>query len=398
MKRAIVSGLVSASFVCGAYAAPGQGIHKGPLTVSPYADVSGTYDSNVNKAPANEKEDVFFDSALGLRAGYTTYLFDLNALGFISHRNYADATDKDFGAGGEMLRAKYGNRDQIVLEADQTFRRIEDNDRYANEAAVGGVSPDSVLDVTSRSQRDVNQVGISAGKNITDKLELDAGYRFDDVNYDETSLFDLRNHVGQLETAYRLTDKTAGLLTVKGGLQENLSLDNEAEYYAARLGLKTKGTDKVTFKGGAGAQYYDQANGDSETLFNFDLVSAWAASDKIVFQAGGRNGAQMSSLYADNGTDYQIYWLGGTYRITPAISTTLSGAYRVDDYMNPVTDNGLTYARSDAGFGGRLRADYQSPAKFLKIYTEASYENMDSNVQNQDYTDTRIAMGAVLSY
>ena len=395
-RRVLAAGLISATVIYTANAAPGQGIHTGAWTFSPFAAVSETYDSNINQTPSDQQDDFFLDSTLGLRAGYTTYLLDFNGLGFLSGRNYADATDKNFGAGGEALRAKYGNRDQVEIEADQTFRRIEDIDQYGNEAAVGGVSPDSVLDVSARSRRDMNQAGVSAGRNLSDKLELDAGYRFDDINWDQSSLFDLRNHIGQLETAYRLTDKTAGLLTVKGAIQENVSLDNEAEYYAARLGLKTKGTDKVTFKGGAGVQYYDQAVGDSDTMFNFDLVSAWAASDKIVIQAGGRNGSQMSSLYANNGTDYQVYWIGGSYQLTPAISTSLNGAYRIDDYMNPVTDQNRTVDRKDKGFSGRVRADYQAPATFLKLYTEATYEDVNSNVA--DYSDTRIALGAVVSY
>lgn len=395
-KHVLAAGLMSVTLVCAANAGPGQGIHNGPWTISPYADVSGTYDSNIDKSRVDEKADVFSDSTVGLRAGYSSFMLEFDGLGFLSQRNYADNTDKDFGAGGDLLRAKYGNRDQVEVEADQTFRRVEDIDRYANEAAVGGVSPDSVLDVSARSRRDVNQAGISAGRNMTDKLELDVGYRFDDINYDQASLYDVRNHVGQVETAHQLTDKTAGLLTVKGAIQENVSLDNQAEYYAARLGMKTKGTDKLTFKGGAGLQYYDQADGNGEAAFNFDLITSWAVTEKVAFQAGGRNGSQMSSLYADNGTDYQIYWIGSTYRVTPAISTTLSGAYRVDDYMNPVTDNNQSVNRSDKGLAGRLRADYQAPAKFLKIYTEASYEDMNSNIE--DYSDTRIALGAILAY
>lgn len=395
-KKVIVAGLISAGMICGAFAAPGQGIHAGPWAFNPYVDVAGTYDSNIDQARTGARDDIFIDSTLGLRVGYSTYLLEFNGLGFLSQRVYSDATDKDFEAGGELLRIKYGNRDLVEVEADQTFRRVEDVDRYVNEAAVGGVSPDSVLDVTARSRRDVSQAGLSAGKNVTDKLELDVGYRVDDINYDQAGLFDLRNHVGQIETAHQLTDKSAGFVTVKGALQENLSLDDQAEYYAVRLGLKTKGTDKVTFKGGAGVQYYDQANGEGSAGFNFDLTTSWAATEKIVLMAGGRNGSQMSSLYADNGADYQIFWLGGTYRITPAISTTLSGAYRVDDYMEPVVDNNRTIDRQDKGAAGRLRVDYQAPAKFMKVYAEASYEDMSSNVE--DYDDTRMALGVILMY
>lgn len=397
MKRWIlVVGFVSVILACSAEAVPGQGIHYGPWTFIPYSDMYGAYDSNVARTSADQNSDEFIDATIGLRAGYSSYLLEFSGLGFLSRRTYLGDSDSDFSCGGELLRLKYGNRDQVEVEVDQTFRRVTDADRCGNEAAVGGVSPDSVLDVSSRSERDINQIGISAGRNITEKLELDAGYRFDVVHYTEASLSGLQNHIGQIEVAYKVTEKTAGLITVKGAVQQDVSLDSDAKYFVARLGLKTEGTDKVSFKGGAGAQRYTPAEGGEATTFNFDIAASWVATERILVDAGGRNGSQMSSLYADNGTDYQVYWVAGTYRISSFLTTTLSGAYRIDDYMNPVTSGGALIDRSDKGFAGRIRADYQAPAKFLKIYSEATFEDMSSNVSG--YNDVRVAIGAVLSY
>ena len=396
MRTVFTTGFVFITFALAVSAEPGQGIHYGSWTISPYVDMSATYDSNVNQSRSDVKGDVFGDATLGLRVGYSSYQLEFNGLGFLSGRKYADVTENDFTAGGDLLRLKYGNRDQIAIEVDQTYRHITDIDRYGSEAAVAGVSPDSVLDVSARSQRDIMQAGISAGRNLTDKLELDAGYRFDDVNYDQSALADLRNHIGQIEAAYKITDKSAGLLTVKGAVQENRRTDDSANYYAARLGMRTRSTDKLTFKGSAGVQHYSPPSGDSETGFNFDLVGSWVATERIGVEAGGRNGSQMSSLYANNGSDYQIFWLGATYRINPSVSTTLSGAYRIDDYMNPVESAGGMVDRKDKGFAARVRADYQAPAKFLKVYGEASYEDASSNIEG--YSDTRVAIGAILSY
>jgi hypothetical protein len=68
----------------------------------------------------------------------------------------------------------------------------------------------------------------------------------------------------------------------------------------------------------------------------------------------------------------------------------------VDDYMNRVTSGGVVVDRKDRGVAGRLRAEYQAPAKFIKVYSEATYEEVASNVA--DYNDVRFALGAVLSY
>jgi len=396
MKRLLSAGLIASSLIYSASADPGQGIHAGSWTISPYVDESGTYDSNVYNTRSNVKNDVFADSTIGLRAGYSSYMLEMSGLGFLSQRNYADATDLNFTSVGELLRAKYSNRDQVEVEASQTFRRLNGIDRYGSEFAVGSVSPDTVLDISGNTPRDINQVELSAGKDVTDKLELDAAYRFDDINYDQVSLYDLRDHVGQIEAAHQLTDKTAGFLTINGAIQENLSLDNQAESYATRLGLKTKGTDKITFKGGAGLQYYDQVNGDGRTTLSFDLTSYWAVTDKIGLSLGGRNGSQMSSLYVDNSVDYQDYWFGGSYKVTPAFKTTLSVGYRVDDYIDPITYNNHLINRRDKGLGGSLRADYQAPAKFLKLYAEVLQNSVNSNVSG--YDDTRLTLGAILSY
>jgi len=208
--------------VAGATGEPGNGIHLGPWSLSPFADLGGFYDSNVRQADRNAQDDVFFDTTVGLRAGYTAFNLDGSAMGFVSSRSYSDATDKDFDAAGEMLKMKYGTREQAVLELSQSFRRAEDIDVYGAEAAVGGVSPDSVMDAVTRSRRDVSQAGVSVGRSLTDKTDVDAGYRFDAVDYDTGTLMDLSSHIAQIEASHRLTDKTAGFVMLKGGLQDEV--------------------------------------------------------------------------------------------------------------------------------------------------------------------------------
>lgn len=397
MKRVMISALMGVALISAASAEPGNGIHAGPWMFSPYANLKETYDSNVDKTPVAKKDDFFLDSEAGLKLGYSAYMVDFSGLGFLGNRNYSDLTDKDFSSGGEILKFKQGTHDTFVIEANQTFRRVEDIDVHGSEAAVLGVSPDSVLDSSATSRRDINNVGLSVGRGLTDKMVLDVGYRFDDINYEDPSLFDILSHIGQAEGAYRMTDKTDSLVTLQAGLQDNGEISDPASYYIGRVGMKTRGTDKVTFKGGVGVQLYERPSSDDVTSFNYDLSASWIATDKITFQAGGRNGTVLSSLYTDNGSAYNTVWAGASYKIIPTIVLSGNASYRQDDYLDQVTVPGGTKDRTDKGAGIGGRVDYLTPAKFLKLFTEVQYSNVKSTI-SPTYDETRIALGMKLQY
>ena len=372
--------------------APGSGV-----MVSPFVGGSVTHDSNVDSASANEQSDTYLDGTLGVRGGYTGYALDVSGLGFLTRRSYNDYSAGDFTAFGDVLKVKNGIRDQLVVEVDQSFRRVEDDDHYGSEAAVGGISPDSALDASSLSKRDINHAGVSVGRNLTDKTELDLGYRFDSLNYDDARYYDLISHYVQAEPAYRMTDKTAGTLTLKYGWQKNDSLDQTADYSAARIGLKTLGTDKLTFKAGGGVQNFEYgADNSKKTSFNFDGTAFWAATEKVLFQAGGRNGMQLSSFYDDNGSEFSIIWGGVAWRMVSSVTVSAAVSYREDDYLVPVQAGGELVDRLDKGVGTRMRVEYHTPAEGMKLYAEVLQEKVDSNVA--DYDRTRAGVGVMLAY
>ena len=397
MKRIVITAVMGIAMISAASAEPGNGIHAGPWVFSPYANLRETYDSNVDKTPLNKRDDFFLDSEAGLKMGYSAYAIDFSGLGYLGNRNYSDLTDKNFSQGGEILKFKQGTHDTFVIEADQTFRRVEDIDLHGSEAAVLGVSPDSVLDSSATSRRDINNVGVSVGRDLTDKMTLDVGYRFDDVNYADPTIFDIQNHIGQGEGSFRLTDKTDSFFTLLGGIQDNGVISDPANYYVSRLGLKTRGTDKVIFKGGMGAQLYERPGREDLTTFSYDLSASWIATDKIAFQAGGRNGTVLSSLYADNGSDYNTVWAGASYRLIPTIVLSGNASYRQDDYLDPVKVPGGTKDRTDKGAGLGARVDYMTPAKFMKLYAETQYQNVESTL-SPTYDETRVMVGVNLQY
>lgn len=397
IKRMFVFAMMGGVLISAARAAPVIGIHAGPWTLSPYATLEETSDSNVEKSPVNKQDDFFLDSEAGLRFGYSAYAVDFSGLGYLGSRNYSDLTDKDFSIGGEILKFKQGTHDTVVVEADQTFRRVEDIDTHGSESAVLGVSPDSVLDSSSTSRRDINNFGVSVGRNLSDKMTLDVGYRFDDINYEDPAIFDIQNHIGQAEGSFRLTEKTDSFATLLGGQQDNGVISDPANYYIGRVGLKTRGTDKVVFKGGLGVQLYERPSADDITSFNYDISASWIATDKVAFQVGGRSGTVLSSLYAENGSAYNIVWAGASYKFIPTIVLSANASYRQDDYLDPVAVEEGTKDRTDKGAGLGARVDYLTPAKFMKLYAETQYQNVESTI-SPAYDETRISLGLKLQY
>jgi hypothetical protein len=372
-----------------------KGIRVGAFTLSPFAGVAGTYDSNVGRASSGEEDDVFLEGDVGLKLGYQARDLAIDGIGFGQQRLYADQGGLDFGAGGEALRLRYGAPERITLELMESWRRVEDQDTYASATSVGGISADAFLDANVRSRRDILEGGLGLGARTTDKTDIGAGYRYNQTDYASTNLFDLTSHNAQLDAFYKVRDKSALVATVLGGLQESDGVDGEAEYAALRLGLQTRQTDRLVFKIGAGDQHYERPEGgDSKDSFHFDGVAAWTATDKTQVQLEGRNGIQLSSVSMGNVVDFTAFRLGIAYRVNPVLALTANGTYRLDDYWDPVPEGDQLVDRRDNGATVAFRADYLIPSKYLRLFAETSYETVDSTVR--DYDVARATLGLAI--
>jgi hypothetical protein len=81
----------------------------------------------------------------------------------------------------------------------------------------------------------------------------------------------------------------------------------------------------------------------------------------------------------------------------PTILLSANASYRQDDYLDPVAVSGGSKDRTDKGSGVGARVDYMTPAKFLKLYAETQYQNVESTV-SPTYDETRIMLGMKLQY
>jgi hypothetical protein len=377
---------------------PGDGLTMGSCVLHPYVDLSVTHDSNPARVSTDPESDQFADSYAGMRLGYSAFMLDIDGQGFVGARNYRDLSEDDFSVWGEMLGLRYGQRDNLLIELSQSFRLVEDYDRFLAEGTAGGVSPDSILDASARDRREVDEAGLSVGSKLTDKLDLNTGYRFAQVNYLTSGLYDTESHIGEVETSYRATDKTDAFLLALYGMQSTTASTDYGDQMAFRAGLKSRGTDRITYKVGAGVKQFTSPDGAGDrTFFHYDASAVWKATDKILGQLGVRNGAVVSAVYADNSTEYWSAWAGPLYQATPSLALTANVTYREDDYFKRVQVNDSMMDRADKGVAGRLRADYLTVHKFMRLYGEAMYEKVDSTVVSS-YDDMRLTLGMSVQY
>lgn len=362
-----------------------------PFEISPFIGGAAAYDSNIDRASADEEDLFYGETVAGLRLGYRSHPVTASGLAFLGRRFHMDSDRDDYWTGGEALSFGIGSPDRLAFALQQSYREVQDTDAYAAEAQVGGLSSVSFLDADARSQRAILEGGASLDSEPTDAIGLSAGYRYSSTDYDRADLLDLTGHSGLLEVSHRLTDKTAVLLAGVGEIQKSATVAS-SDYLAGRVGIKTRGTDRVIFKLGLGAHRLSRTAGDDLDGFNYEGGLTWRATERTLWALNGRNGQQVSSIHRGNLVDFAAFRVGVLCRMSSSLSLSANGLYRLDDYADPIAVDGRLVDREDRGATLKLRADYTLPSGHLTLFGETSHEWIDSTVR--DYDVTIVNLGA----
>lgn len=262
-------------------------------------------------------------------------------------------------------------------------------------------------DRTERVARRIFDISPVLRYHPSDKAELNLGYSFNSVDYLEDLLFDWHENRGQFEATHKITDKTAGLVTAQYSQQTSDGFDDDSTYYVLRGGVLHNVTAKTTVKLGLGVQDYDYGQesltGDNldKTIFNFDAIASWQATDKLEFEASARNAIQPATQYEANTKEVTLAQLGLGYDVTDHLLFTAAASFRQDDYIGRIAtaDGGLEDKQREH-WGGRLRLDYQPHVKFCNVFIETTYEDVDDTVEDDynDYDQWRVTGGVSLRY
>lgn len=436
MKRWIVAGS-SMMITLGVALAVDDGIQLGPLRLNLWGEISGTYDDNVRlvvpegeiqdrtifEADATDEateteEDIYFEGTLGGRLYRETDAFLASLSLIYSARRYTDFDELDNESYVQEAEVLLGEReiDRFTLGFRQAYREVFDLEEAAYPDDFTNPDTREVNLAEDRTERVSRQLLDLAGIltwRMTDKLNSDISVGYSTIDYDTEFLFDWEDTKGQIEFDYELTDKSAALLTGQYGQQDSDALSNDPDYYVLRGGLLNRATDKLTFKGGVGAGKYDRFRKSEAALadtdvgrelddtsegsidyVSFDVAGDWDISQRTKLQIIGRNAVQPAAQYTDNAKLVTVASLGISHRFREKYRLAGTLSYRNDDYEDPVeVDTDVFINQDDTIWGVGARFDYEKPNGYLNLFAEAKYEDRETNIPDQDYTQLRLTLG-----
>ena len=400
LKIAVVPMCLAAA----AWGGVGDGLHAGSWLFSPYLELSASREDNVYKTRSDTVSDTYFEPEVGLRLNSSseTNRLTLGGNAFLASRQYSTETGQDFVSYGGNLTLRYGAPEESRIEAIQSYRHVSDNDRHAADVESSDLSSELVQDIhTLSAERDVMQLGGAGNLRLTDKLELAVDYRYSSIVYDSGDFLDLQGNVAQAEALLQVTDKTAGYLGIRYGLQSQEGMADDATLTTLWLGSRLRNSDKLTYHAGVGLERYTlplEMGEETTDAINADIAADWFVSEKWTLRGGFYNGTQLSSFYSMNGLEYYSGWLGAGYRWSPQWIFSVRGIYRMDDYLKPVADGDQMVDRSDMRAEAHARLDYHALQNALRLYLEYMYDKVDSNIDPVDYVGHRIILGASIRY
>ena len=417
MKGKVTLGIISLAVILflaaapGALAKPGEGIKIGNLTLSPFVDISVTWDSNVFLTEEDETEDFFLDIVPGIAFVNKTERLIVSGRGWGQFRRYQDETTLDSDTYGEKLGAVWGEEDRLTLGVNEKFIHLTDYELGPRSVDTLNLTSQNLMlteDRTERVERDLFDVGPVAEYHVTEKFQVDVGYSYSSVEYETNSLFDWYENRGQIEFRQKITDKSSALINGQYSQQSSDGYTNDSTYYIVRGGWLYEATKKTAFKASAGIESYDFGNTSplgedlNADIFSYDIAATWQATEKILVEGMARNGIQPAAQYASNTKEITLASVGASYDITKSWILSLAGSWRYDDYTGRVvdTDTGELRFKHRRLYGGRLRLDYKPSVKFYDLYAETTYEDSNTNVTDDygNYDQWRIALGLALRY
>lgn len=382
----------------------GYGIWVGPLNISPFLNLSAFYDSNVDFVRKGEESDpqragrdkdtrgFAYQPGVNLKVPGTGW--GLEGRAYYQVENYRAEfaeTRKDWS---EMLAFFAETESGMGLRISELYQHVSQED----------------LDWEDRwNDRTEGRLMADLGKPVTEKTTISLSGSYAMIDYDDEQLFDWDQVSGGLTLAYKLTDKTDGLLV--GGLSSSSSEDQDgsARSVMANVGFASRATEKTSYRTTVGlVQYSGFENDSSEVGLSYNLGINWVASEFISFNLSGNSSYEPAEDVEDNSMLVSTLGLGMTYRPLSHWELLLRASYRREDYTNPVqVDDNLQPSSGETAGGGEDRLDNQLNGEarvifalnsYASLFVDGTYTYSTSSLEEFDYKRWRGNVGLALKY
>lgn len=377
---------------------PGEGIRLGKLTISPFANLGLTYDSNVFLMEDNELDDLFLDATLGVSATEKIRSIAFDARGWYMFRRYQTYTEKSHDEWAESLAISYGSSEKTLISLSQRFRKTEDYER--TPGSVEYVNPENQTlilseDRTMRVPRELADIGVSISHKLGEKTAVMASAAFNNNNYESSGLLDWNEGSAMASISRKVTEKTSASLSASYGLQNSDGLSGRVDFSSVDLGVAVRQSAKLHLDASGGVQFYNapENTGPSKPAFiTFNAAARWAATKKWTLQLSTRNGMQPASQVANDTMKVTLFSLSAERPIRQNWLFSVTGAYRYDLYHHTIAP-GANAGPEDTGeiqndatqgeawsrqWAGHISLNYNPIRKPYNIYTEVRYEDTES--------------------
>lgn len=357
-------------------AGPGEGIKVGDTTLSPYLDVQGAYDSNVQVTDKNAQDDVLFVETVGLDVSRMTDKVKLSGKAWVAPAQYVDLSEEDHTDFGAKVAGLLGTREMVEADLGAEYKQLEQ------------------LDYSTKSieERKMTDLRAGVGRSLTDKLEGDIAGTYSSTDYTSEDLLDWSEAAMSVEMGHAMTAKTAATITGRLASQDK-TLDSNATLGSVLVGVKSRRTDKLSANAGVGFRSCDYGD-DTMNGFSFKVGGTWKATPMMTVRATAGDETLPATQDLNNERVVTTVNAAVDYKIATDYTATVNGTYRNEKYDKLV--NGQT-KKSDS-IGGSARLTYQAPVKFLQLYGEVNTENYNSSINGNDFTKTMVLAGATVRY
>lgn len=423
--RLAVLGFLAGGLTAQAAFSPGTGIKFGTLRVSPFAEASMGYDSNVRLAEGNvlrlqddgsyqvqdSKIDDYF-SQFTVGAGLSRVLvseWDLRLRGWYDTRMYAEETDINYDGVSVEGSARYWPvSDYYSATLGGKYRQAQDTERVPASASLtmpGEVALPYLEERDDRLKRTTVDGFGQLEFRPRERLNFSAYGTASSVEYDDDDLFDYWQWAASGQAGYRYSEKTIVFAELEYELVEGDALSDAVPVYALRVGLRTKPRVKVDYKLGVGVktyEYYTDETGDEQKDrwdLDFDGQLNWRYSEKVNYfgKAWTDVGTAIQSQAPEDLRRTYAGQLGVDYAFAKRFNAIGAASYRLDDYDYPIDfGDGRTQQNTEL-WQGMVRLMMAPRANtFWKVFTEVSYEYGDNDLD--DYDQWLVWLGASVWY
>lgn len=400
-----LSWLLLPAGVAAVKAGPGEGIKVNNLTLSPFVTGAYNHEDNPLKNPdsSNPESDYYLEATAGINANNKTDALEVDLRLWGRTKEYDQFTERDADEWGGRFGVIAGSRDRLATTLNARYADIDDFQQSPYLEDLRDLKRQGLAlapDRSDASARELFEGGVLLGRDLTDKSELDVGVKYTDVAYDASELLDFDTTRIDAEVAHQATAKSSAFITGEFTDQNSDGFEAGAESYAARIGLKSRATDKIKYRAAYGFKDYERSGADekSQTKHSFEARADWQASTKITVFLNAENDIIPASDVANNAREIYRGSLGATYFVLPTLNLSLLGTIGRTDYTDPVTIRSGTIDKYIDSYGAQLLVRYSPPVQFVSVFGSLRYDENTSNDPGAEYDNLRATIGLTLRY